>query len=171
MEFQTYHYVLAGFFTVWLILSILNNLKNGWWNAFKSYDWFAAVPSWSFFAPNPGRTDHQLLYRVRLKDDGWGLWNSVDLDSNKYWWQAFWNPIKRKNKALTDISSDLAFFRGEYSRESIAVTQAYLLLLNYVTNLPHPPGATSIEFVIMESYGGYNTRPPEVMFESLDHAL
>ena len=146
-------------------------MSKGWWNGFKSYDWCAAIPSWSFFAPNPGRSDHHLMYRLCSGEGVWGSWLLVDLQSNKYWWQSIWNPVKRKNKALTDVSSDVVFFSKCYSKESVTITQSYLLLLNFLSGQALPENSDSIEFVIMESFGRYNSQQPEVIFESEVHPL
>ncbi len=35
-------------------------------------------------------------------------WRAIDLESNRSIWTVLWNPVKRRNKTLTDMTAELA---------------------------------------------------------------
>ena len=50
--------------TAWFISTLIAQFWTVPWVArLKSYDLAEVVPGWSFFAPNPGTSDSELLYR------------------------------------------------------------------------------------------------------------
>lgn len=163
--------VVATLLVAWAIASVLNQLPLRWFNSIKVRDAFAVIPSWSFFAPNPGHTDLQLLMCDEYADGAKSFWRAIDLESNRSIWTVLWNPVKRRNKTLTDMTAELAFLSRYYSAESVMLTVSYLVLLNVVLHEPHDERAVRTEFVIMETFGRHSSRQPEIRFASGLHAL
>jgi hypothetical protein len=156
---------------VWGLLSIANQSSVPWLRRAKFHDACAVIPSWSFFAPNPGRTDHLLLYCDHRPDGSRSMWRYVDLAMTRSFLSVIWNPGKRKNKALTDLTSELTYLASLYSHKSIMLTTPYLMLLNLVLSQSHDAAAVRTEFVVVESFGNYSRRAPAILFESGVHDL
>lgn len=146
------------FFSVWLILTVVNQFheKRPAW--LKSLDIFGLIPIWTFFAPNPGMTDYHLLYRDRLPDGTLGQWKEVRLQTRTGTLSAVWGPDRRRNKTLSDLVSATIQLARTNGQKGIPVSIPYLLLLNYITSLPHSLAADSTQFMVME-HEGYHESP------------
>ena len=61
---------IAVFFGAWAMLSALNQFGHGRLiRPVKQRDLFSLIPIWTFFAPRPGITDFNLVYRDRSPDE------------------------------------------------------------------------------------------------------
>jgi hypothetical protein len=165
-------WITGAVLSFWALLSLLNQLpRNRHVRWVKSRDTFALIPSWSFFAPNPGRSDYHLLYRLRTATGGLGAWQPVELRGKAGLLSTVWNPHKRKNKALTDAVCDLAYLTRLYSRESVSLTVSHLLLAHFIGRLPHSPDAEAYQFVVIETFGYHNPKAWDLIYESPLHRL
>lgn len=95
---------------LWFVASVLNQLEaTGYASAkrlallLKSVDLFSLIPTWNFFAPNPGTNDYHLLYRERLDAGGYGVWREVSFPKQSGLLKLVWNPRKRRAKVLSDV--------------------------------------------------------------------
>ncbi len=103
-------HAVALVFALWFGASVLNQLEaTGYAPAkrlallVKSLDLFSLIPTWNFFAPNPGTNDYHLLYRERLDAGGYGVWREVPFPKQSGLLKAVWNPRKRRAKVLSDV--------------------------------------------------------------------
>ena len=107
-----FEYLLVLLLTIWFVASVVVQL-NVWEGAppavhrnvrvIHTLDVLGAVPSWNFFAPNPGTTDYHLLYRDRLDSGEISDWREAPIDKESTLLKAIWNPGKRKSKVLADV--------------------------------------------------------------------
>jgi hypothetical protein len=120
---------------------------------------FGLIPTWTFFAPNPGMTDYHLLYRDRLADGSFDNWRQVELKGSENGCRlALWNPTKRKHKALSDTVSALIGLSKHRASDALIVTVPYVLILNFVTSRPHSLGTTATQFMVLE-HSGFSQEP------------
>lgn len=158
---------LGALLLLWLLASILGQFPNPLNPWLRARDPFGLIPSWSFFAPNPARTDCHLVYRHVLDDQSVTAWTEAFVWQPSPW-RALWNPDRRVEKAISDASYPLA------TRQNLTGVQwstPYLLLLNHVTALPRPATATTVQFALLGSFGTAPGQPPFVRFASDAHPL
>ncbi len=141
-------------------------------------DVFNLLPVWTFFAPNPGITDYKLLYRIRKKDGHVSKFKNINLNQRKSILNAFWNPDKRSQKALSDLVQELKqfIFNNEISDENqnlIKLTLGYITILNYCTGLEktNDNDADSVQFMILETYGFFEKKDPVLILNSEFHKI
>lgn len=167
------HFAVGLLLTTWLILTVASHLPIVNVFVFRHIRfgrWGGLIPSWAFFAPQPARKDYTLLYRE--------LYDSGDLSS---WYEvspsvhqrsiltALWNPESRPKKALSDAISYLIRLARKQGTEhqSLIISIPYLLLLNRISQIPHGPGVSRRQFLVV-SYS--RTAPePEIVFLSYMH--
>jgi hypothetical protein len=162
---------LAILFTTWFILSILKQLHiDALRNHFGKYDRFSVVPSWTFFAPNPGRTDLHLLYRDGQADGSIGTWNEI-LHRRRRRFRAIWNPGKREDKVLRDCSQVLRRTATALpDQRLLMLTVPYLIFLNVVCSAPASSKAVVRQFALVEETRTGN-QAPEPIFVSSFHEI
>ena len=114
----------------------------------------ALVPRWNFFSPRPGIHDYHLLYRDQWEGGGVGVWQEVPgFAQPRNLTASVWNPHRVSKKALFDLAVELAREslavenRQEYAKLSIP----YLVLLNYVSQLPRPHPSIATQFMLARS--------------------
>lgn len=151
----------------WLLASAVAQLpgRPGRW--LHARDLVGAIPSWSFFAPNPARTDCHLVYRHVLDSGEVTGWTEAFVwePARRRW---LWNPDRRAEKAISDASSHLARRR---ELTGVRWSIPYLLLLNHVSGLPAPRPARAVQFALLGSYGESSGPDPFVRFVSDCHPL
>jgi hypothetical protein len=165
--------VVVVIYVVWAAATIANQFHS--WSPLwlRSVDIFGLIPVWTFFAPNPGMTDYYLLYRDRLPDGSFDNWRTVELKESENGFRlALWNPTKRKHKALSDIVSSLIRLAKEGGSEALILTVPYILLLNFISSLPHSLGTNGTQFMVLE-HGGFSGEPERsrVLVMSAIHRL
>lgn len=160
------------FFTAWILITMLLQVDAGgrirW---LKYFDYFALIPVWTFFAPNPGTTDVHLLYRDRLSDGTVLSWREVPYGAGPL--RAIWNPQKRLQKGLSDLGTGVQRYAAQHlDRPELVLTHpGFIMLLNFVTQQPHAPLAVFTQFAVARSYGRGAEMPADVMFLSTFHHL
>jgi hypothetical protein len=152
---------------VWLAASVIGQFPGRWNEALRARDAFGLIPSWSFFAPNPARSDCHLVYRHVLDDGGVTEWTEAFVWRST-WTRAIWNPDRRVEKAISDANSHLARRKDV---GGVHWSTPYLLLLNYVSGLPAPADAVAVQFALLGSFGYDADAAPFARFLSDAHPL
>lgn len=160
----------------WLAVTMLNHVQRTrrLVRAITRYDICAAIPVWTFFAPNPGRTDVYLLYRDRDAAGGITAWRNIPFERRRAWW-SIWNPTRRIGKAVVDVAPELTVGvdyepRAPAGKRKV-VEFPYLLLLNYATRQPADFRAETRQFAVARTEGHGTELEPEVVFLSAFHRL
>jgi len=119
-------YTLVLVFALWFGVSVLNQLEATGYPAarrvallVKSLDLFSLIPTWNFFAPNPGTNDYHLLYRERLDDGAYGVWREAPFPKQSGPLKLVWNPRKRRAKVLSDVVVSLGSGVAEARRTAL----------------------------------------------------
>lgn len=163
---------LIGVLVLWSALSLGAQIRIGRWPSVLQYhDAFSLIPSWTFFAPRPGTSDVNLLYRDRLADGQLTPWREVALgDPGVLRW--LWNPSKRRRKCVTDMCQSLhAFALSTQSLERVVLDLPYIALLGYVSALPRNGLHEATQFMVARTHGAGATEEPEIVFVSTFHSL
>ena len=160
----------ALIFGLWFILTVLNQYRRGMLiGRIKRHDPFGLIPTWTFFAPRPGTTDHNVLYRDRLSDGSYSPWREV-LPPGTGMIRLLWNPAKRSRKAVGDSCQQVVRLIGRRIGKRLLTQVPYLTLLNYVCQQPGAELAEARQFAIVRTYG-YRPKSPEILMISNLHQL
>lgn len=159
------------FFATWLLLTILIQFDFKWANQIKKQDVFHLLPSWTFFAPNPGTSDYHIVYRTMDENNHVSAFVEFPLHSDRPLTHAFWNSSKRVKKVLTDLVMILkkTIAAEDLNKEKLQVSFSYIALLNFLTHLEKPASAKFIQFAILESKGYNDPGPPKLLICSEFH--
>lgn len=168
-------FFVTTFYISWLTLTCASQPGFKLRNWICRYDVFHLVPVWTFFAPNPGVSDYNLLRRGKLMDGTITRFEEVPLRSKKDIRSALFNPQRRLQKALHDhartiimqIENDIT----EQNKQNIKLTFSYISILNYCAKLPAAPGTYSVQFIVLESFGYQELREPRLILNSEFHRL
>src|SRR3954468_7332015 len=97
--FDYFFIVILG---IWMFLSIVAQFRSiSLINWINNKDPFSLLPSWTFFAPNPGVVDYQILYRDKISDGHFTKWKMIFYRNNSIL-HSILNPDKRRRKAIRD---------------------------------------------------------------------
>jgi hypothetical protein len=174
--------LLVTLFGLWFSLSILAQFHLEKFDRYRTHDLFHLIPNWTFFAPNPGRTDYHLIFRDKRRDGSTGDWKELPLLYRRRFWSFLWNPEKRETKVLTDaVASIFEMIEFQQKRERskelteqlLLIHSPYLLLLNLVMSSrePHSVDVTHRQFALVESFGFLSADPPRPILSSPFHAF
>lgn len=156
---------------IWFILSILNQFHRGRWiRRVKRYDVLGIIPVWTFFAPNPGRTDYYLLYRDFSSDGTISPWHEIDVHSKRRF-RAIWSSSRRVGKAIGDLHRILLRPRSKddpYNKSRL-IEVYYILLLNFILKQPRDFRAEKRQFMIAETKGFDFRSDPQILLISHPH--
>ena len=162
---------IGVFFGAWLVLSALNQFGHGKLiRPVKQRDLFSLIPIWTFFAPRPGITDFNVVYRDRSPDGAYSRWCELE-PLAPVPFRAFWNPRKRMRKGLTDVCNSLLRVAARKVGSRMYVQLPYLMLLNSVSAAPATVPGARRQFAIVRSFGYTPLREPVVLFVSALHEL
>ena len=176
MATQVFSDIIILFLGGWFLFSVLNQHKR-WKKSirfFLNYDICSLIPIWTFFAPNPGRTDIYLLYRDRDEEGSISDWREIKTSFRNAWF-AQWSPLRRIQKGIVDVAYTLHAEKITESRQSISkrnvVGFPYLLLLHYVCTKPFDFSARARQFAIARTNGHGTEDETDVIFLSAFHQL
>jgi signal transduction histidine kinase len=157
---------------IWLMLSILAQFDAFHWvRWFQERDYFALIPDWSFFAPDPMAGDFQLLYRDKLFDGQFTPWKEVKF-RNAPLLRAIWNPEKRRRKAMINAETALLQMVARNPKSKMLfVSLPYLITLISVTTLPRSTVSDYRQFLIAHTFGYHTSKEAEILFLSPAHKL
>jgi len=138
---------------VWLIASILAQVRNT--ARLRSYwhDFGGLLPSYKFFAPRPVSADYQILYRFIGEGDVAGEWIPL-FEPGKPIYCCVWNPRQRLTKAISDLIAVL--FPHTDNESNVQTSRAYLLIVNHITSIARSAGVP-VQFIITKSNGFEDT--------------
>jgi hypothetical protein len=168
-RFEAVSLVVAS---LWLLVSVLFQTKRVKFVSFlKRYDYFAMIPAWSFFAPNPGTSDVHLLYRDKLVDGNVTNWTQIRWEVTPL--RFVWNPHKRLQKGISDMATDVQAYAARNLKhgERLLIYPGFIALLNYVSKLPHVPFAEFTQFCVARSFGVHSEKPAAITFLSNFHRI
>ena len=151
----------------WLAASVIGQFPGRLNDRLRTADAFGLIPSWSFFAPNPARSDCHLVYRHILRGGVVTEWSEAFV-WRPTWARWVWNPDRRVEKAISDASSHLS---RRKDLDGVQWTTPYLLLLNYVSGLPRSDDAMAVQYALLGSFGYNIGTAPFVRFVSDAHPL
>ena len=151
----------------WFVASILGQFPGRLNDRLRARDAFGLIPSWSFFSPNPARSDCHLVYRHVIRGGNVTDWTETFV-WRPTWARSIWNPDRRVEKAISDANSHLARLKEV---DGVQWLTPYLLLLNYVSGLPRPVEAVAVQYALLGSFGHDVSAAPFVRFASDVHPL
>ena len=163
--------LIAVVTSVWLGLSVLNQFQRGRLiRRLKRHDVFALLPTWTFFAPRPGVTDFNVLYRDCSVSGGFSPWYEMH-DRSPGRLKGLWNPWKRTGKGITDMCNTLMRLAGQGLGQRIYLQIPYLTLLNYVVAAPRTDVSHMRQFAIVRTAGKDAPRDTTPLLVSALHRL
>lgn len=186
-------WAIIGFLFVWTVATTfrLNKSFRTWLQDHIGVG-IRFIPSYRFFAPDPGKYDFHLLYREKKDDGSVTRWKECeelnDLPMRLHW---IWNPQMYDTKAMFDYAQNLTSFLRDGLDEDIQedaesiekpaenlrnvdikdyiLTTPYMALLNYVSNRPDDADAEQVQYVLMR--GSLRDEDSEPVFVSYFHDL
>lgn len=166
-------WVVVIAFGCWFLITLLNQFAgSGIARRIRMLDFFAVVPIWTFFAPNPGRTDSHVLFRDLNVDGNPGEWRELRVpEPNAF--RFFWNPNRRVRKALLDWINTLLQPVGSSSTfpKSRLLEVTYILLLTRLSNTDRSPISERRQFALARTHGFGSRDEPALLFFSSWHRL
>lgn len=170
---MVYGILIVALLSTWFLISAFYQLQMPLTVSIKRRDYFALIPKWTFFAPNPANTDYRLLYRDRLSDGSVTPWQEAAFCREKRLSTALWNPKKRNQKAISDLMRSLlrSFRNSNESAAALQLTLSYIGLLNIVTHLRHNEFSQFTQFAVFQTYGFSRLRNARLVMHSQFHSL
>ncbi len=166
-----YSALVAAGLVIWLVLTVVNQFRRGAWiSGIKQRDVLALIPTWTFFAPRPGVTDHNLLYRDRGPEGDLSAWRQVH-PADASFLRCLWNPTKRERKSISDLSQSLVRSAARPLGNRLYTQLSYVVLLNLVAQARPSAFAIERQFIIVRSFGFKRMRAPQILFASDFHVL
>jgi hypothetical protein len=165
-----------SFFSLWFIITVLNQHRKSrkWISFIINYDYGSLVPIWTFFAPNPGRTDIYLLYRDRDSEGNISTWHEIKTGNRSSWYDQ-WSPLRRIQKGLVDLAPGFTNHKVEEPGQIISKRHIfdfpYLLFLNYICTQPADFRAQTRQFALAVTDGHGTENDIRVVFLSSFHKI
>jgi len=127
---------------------VVNQFQRGRWVKWvKQYDAGSFIPVWTFFAPRPGTSDYEIVYRDKLGGSDVSPWQVIKRPPTSTL-RGIWNPGKRYSKLITDCTlTHLTSFRPD--EKAYVLDVSYMLLLLLVEKAPHDFRAEYTQFGIV----------------------
>lgn len=168
-------FLVSAFYIGWLLITCVSQPLFFTTNWISRYDVLRLIPIWTFFAPNPGVSDFNLLSRFKLQDGTITTFDEIPLRGPKKISTALFNPHRRLQKALHDharsVVMQIETELTDENRDNIKLTFSYISLLSYCAELPAPADAHFIQFIILESFGYQPLTDTRLIINSEFHKL
>jgi hypothetical protein len=163
--------VFIGFFICWALFSILGQFKSDFIiDKLKNRDPFSLIPQWHFFAPHAAEHDFYILYRDADEQNRLSDWQEVKTLTERSWWTFLWNPHKRRNKAVFDVSTELLNHLGAKD-EYIEYSVSYLALLLLASDEPRLSKKGKTQFMLMKWKINLTDTESEMVYVSKMHDI
>jgi hypothetical protein len=107
-------WILLAILSIHGLLSLLNQFAR-FQPFLNRLDPVGLLPHWSFFAPNPGISDHRVLVRKKDADGKIGSWSEHCIHEPRLASHLLWNPNKLRQKCVSDCVRALL---GEVSKSN-----------------------------------------------------
>ncbi|MGP3967491.1 hypothetical protein [Streptomyces sp. 6N223] len=143
------HAAVGTALAAWLVATAANQLPD------SRFDRKLRVPTpnWRFFGPNPGVKDTHLLYRDTVGERPTD-WTEIEVTGDRPWYALAWNAKNRAPKVLFDTTQVIVRAAGRCQGDMAVMRHSpgYLVLERYLrAHVPHAPGATSTQFMLLNS--------------------
>ena len=162
---------ISAIFVVWWAVSALNQFHSGaWTHRLRGHVPFGLIPLWTFFAPNPARTDTRIVWRAEQAEGGWSGWREIYFGYAPVWRRWIVNPEMTFNKAVNDLVNSLARVRPETSERGILLVSSYLTLLSLVEAEAATDRPEAVQFAVVRTAIGAEARDFSIVFLSEPHA-
>jgi hypothetical protein len=147
-------FVVALFCGAMLVITGASQLRRWRWASWlKNHDACAYIPTWTFFAPNPGVNDARVLWREQLADGSISPWHEV-VPPNSSLLRALWNPTKRARKAVTDCGPMVVRLVSRNKGSKLPMLSLpYLMLVQFISGLPGSPLGIARQFTVINTQG------------------
>jgi hypothetical protein len=157
--------------SLWFAASVVHQFRFAAWQRLARIDILNLLPRWTFFAPNPGRTDFHIVFRD-FAGDSPGEWrNFLSLPRpNRLRW--LWNPDRFVAKAASDaiVALQAAASTKSMSERSVLFSGPYLAILTWVMAPRDKCAAVGKrQFAVVGTQGFGKERRLEVLFVSEAH--
>jgi len=166
-----YEYGVALVLGAWLLVSAVLQVPVERLQRLRRWDLASLIPQWSFFAPNPATEDLHLLYRDRLDSSALTPWTELDVSAGRAWWNAVWNPERRRSKAFFDAATLLLREEAQTGPVCVQASVPYLLLLSFVAGVPRAAACRETQFLLMKSPAKRDPSAFQTLFVSGLHKL
>lgn len=162
---------LAAVFIVWWVISAVNQYRTGalTWRLRRHIP-LGVIPIWTFFAPNPARSDSRLIWREERNGE-WSGWQELHYGYAPAASRWLVNPELIENKAITDLVSALLRIDAEVGDRSTLLSSPYITLLSFVVRQPRPSDCSAIQFAIVRTSRASRERQVALAFLSEVHDL
>jgi len=177
MASNIYTLAVLIIFVIWFICTIICQFRGKAAEFIhKHIDVLKLIPSWTFFAPRPGKSDYHILYRDKRSDDAISEWTEVELSEGRNLLDFIWNPRKRNKKVLSDIIQTLIItinrFPKDQDRSFLMYTFPYIMVLRLVSQQNGKIADPALrQFVLAESPGYLEESDPKFILISKFHDL
>lgn len=155
--------VLAGL----LALTVVANLPGRLGARLRRADAAGLLVQSSYFAPRPGRYDYVVVRRYESPDGALSAWRELHGVRPHRWSRPVFNPARRINKALADLTRNLGEFREANGDDALRLSLPYLALLNAVSHAPRDVPAAAVQFAVLGMAGPDDVDPGIVMVSDL----
>jgi hypothetical protein len=157
---------------IWLFFTIVAQFRGiKWVEWVLAKDYFALIPSWTFFAPNPGVTDYQIFYRDKLLDGQYNNWKQVKYRNNSLL-HSILNPDKRRRKAIAECCISILNAASKNKKENAILSSfPYLVILTYIMSMPKNSLCEYRQFLIACTFGYTLSKEPKILFISHLHNI
>jgi len=125
-------------------------------------DYFALLPDWRLFAPDPMASDFVVLSRGFDEQQSPNRWRHIRSPEPRHWWAGFFNPSRRRDKALFDACKGLSRIDAAASDIVPAEVIEYWRLVQLAAQ--SQAGASAVQFLVFQhpSLGSIQGGPPRL---------
>lgn len=165
--------VAAGAGVAWVLLTGLSQHPS------RSFDWArrydpagVLIPNWRFFAPNPATHDSRLAHRILWGDGETSEWFETHEIKDRMVRDPFWCPHRRRDKAVTDMTSNLLTHLSDRRYAQIENAPCYRAMVSIIRHLVqlHPDvtrrGVHGFQFLVARDTGYDSEGELELLFAS-----
>lgn len=157
----------------WLIGTALSQHPHRSFDRLRQFDRSGLViPNWRFFAPNPAIHDNRLAHRILWQDGSASEWIETHEIVGRTWHDGLWCPGRRRDKAVTDMCSNLLQLLSERHGDAVEHMPTYLTMNAVVRHQvgQHPEaegrGIQGYQFAVCRDPGYDEEAELELIFAS-----
>jgi hypothetical protein len=154
-------YLFTACLVVWAAFSLLRFVQmydpTSPLQRWRQWDWFHLVPVGAFFSPTVPQTEPSIVVRDFLPDGRVTPWTEVPRIRSRIWWHTLWNPQKQMYRAKLESARSLLSAAGQLSADgyhlpaAFLLSEPYLTLLRYATDLPRLSKPRATQFAVIET--------------------